>query len=232
MLAHLPQQRFSVRNGDVVEPYVIFTNPHDGSGKAYCYPTTERVVCANTYRISQGERTKGIGIRHTGNVRTKIQDAQAALGIAVQGFEEFKEAAEQMARTPFEIRHYANDVLDAVLDVTEAQAKLGADVLAATLDVTEAGLELARKEFSKKIERRAGVLDDILGIYESERCEPKGTLWASWNAVTESADHRKPGRQSKDAELRASRRFESVLVGDADELKQAAYTQAVAIMRG
>jgi hypothetical protein len=41
--------------------------------------------------------------------------------------------------------------------------------------------------------------------------------------VTEFADHRKPARQIGTEQDRLSRRFESVLNGDADEIKQTAY---------
>ena len=173
---------------------------------------------------------KGIGIRHTGNIKDKIKDAQRALGIAVQSFDEFKEAAAVMSKKPIEIRHYANDVLDACLEVTAAQALKGADALAAVLAVTEAERELERKSIAAKIERRGEILADILDRYESERCGlggMRGTAWAGFNAVTEHADHVKPGRQSGSIETRASRRFESAVSGDGDDMKQAAYQVAM-----
>jgi phage/plasmid-like protein (TIGR03299 family) len=232
MLAKMPEQSFTINGGDQVDPYVIFENCHDGTGAAFCYPTTVRVVCANTFRVSGKERGKGLSIRHTGNVKDKLEIARNALGFAVKGIEQFKDDAETMYRKPIEIKHYANDVLDAVLEVTQADALKGADALAATLQVTEANRELARKSIAKKIERRGEILDDILERYESERCgigSIRGTAWAAFNAVTEHADHAKVGRQASDLETRASRRFESTLTGDADDMKQVAYLKALAV---
>ncbi len=236
MLVHLPQQRFAVNGSDSIEPYCLFTNPHDGSGQAFCFPTTERVVCANTFRVAAtGRNAKGIGLRHTGNVKQRIGDAKVALGLAVKGFSEFKATAEAMAATKLpDIRHYASDVLDAVLEVTAAQAMTGADALAAAIATTEAERELARKSFAAKIERRGEILDDILSRYESEKCGVngmRGTVWAGFNAVTESADYNRIGRQTQDETLRLTRRMESNLNGDSDELKQAAYTTAMEYMR-
>jgi Domain of unknown function (DUF932) len=52
MLAHFPKQAFSVNGKDDVEPYVAICNPHDGTGCANCFPTSVRIVCANTYRTA------------------------------------------------------------------------------------------------------------------------------------------------------------------------------------
>jgi phage/plasmid-like protein (TIGR03299 family) len=232
MLANMPRQRFSVNGNDVQEPYVLFQNCHDGSGAAWCYPTMVRVECANTLRTSGKEKSKGLSIRHTGDIKGKIASARNALGFAVKGFEKYKESAEELVRKPMEIRHYASDVLDAVLEIsqiTAADAAKGADVLAAAIATTEAERKLAEKSFEKKIERREEILGDILERYESERCNPRGTAWGCYNAVSEFADHGKIGKQSQDKVTRDSRRFESVLSGDRDELKQAAFAQALAL---
>lgn len=230
MLAHLPQQRFSVGPKDVVEPYVIFTNSHDQGVSARCYPTSVRVVCANTFRVSGKEgKGRGISIRHNGNVKAKVKAAQQSLGLAVREFGQFADASQQMAKTPCDIKHYANDVLDAVLDVTEAEAKKGADLLAAVLETTEANRELAAKSIEKKIERRGEILADILERYESKECQNgRGTMWAGFNAVTSYADHNKIGKQYQDGDGRRSRHFESVLVGDMDTVKQVAFDKATA----
>ncbi len=232
MQAHLPQQAFTINGGDRVEPYAIFTNCHDGTGAARCYPTSVRVVCANTFRVSRKEQEKGLSIRHTGNVKDKIKAARATLGLAVQEFQEFKESAEVLYHKPCDVRHYANDVLDAVLEVTAAEAIKGADALAACLKVTEAQRELAAKSFERKIERRGEILEDILNRYETQTNGLngiRGTTWAAFNAVTEYADHGKQGRESTDFDTRMSRRFESIIAGQADELKQAAFQTALAV---
>lgn len=233
MLVHLPAQRFAVNGNDMVEPYALFTNPHDGSGQAWCFPTTERVVCANTFRIASKGKESGIGIRHTGSVKSKIKDAQEALGLAVEGFQDFSHAAEAMAKAdlPNGITHYASDVLDAVLDVTAAQALLGADALAAALKVTEAERDLAAKSFARKIERRGEVLADIMERYESERCGiggMRGSVWSGFNAVTEHADFGSESRRKVGStQQQQERRFESTISGDLDQMKQVAYTTAM-----
>lgn len=81
---------------------------------------------------------------------------------------------------------------------------------------------------------RGEILADLVARYESERCQVNGiagTLWAAMNAVTEHADYSNGKRHVGTAEAQASRKFESVLSGDADELKQVAYTEAMKMTR-
>jgi phage/plasmid-like protein (TIGR03299 family) len=234
MLVKLPEQAFSVGHRDQVDAYALFTNPHDGSGVAECFATSERVVCANTLRVARAGKKGGLKIRHTGDLKQRVADARQALNLTVQGFTEFKEQAEVLGRTPMpNITHYCNDVLDAVLDVTLADMKKGADVLAAMIEADAAERELARKSIAAKIERRGEILQDMLERYESERCGlngQRGTAWAAVNAVTESADHGKLGGKFVGSEnAKASRRFESILTGEADEAKQVAYDRALAL---
>jgi phage/plasmid-like protein (TIGR03299 family) len=235
MQVHLPKQAFAVAGGkDKVEPYAIFMNPHDGSGSAQCFALATRVVCANTYRVAAGSRKGGITIPHFGDVKAKIASAQEALGLAVKGFEDFAEKSKVLAKTPVgNVTHYANDVLDAVLEMTAADAAKETDLWAAVMRATEADRVLAERSFEQKAKARKSILDDVLERYESEKCGIggiRGTAWAAFQAVTESADHGLlGGRQVGSDAARASRRFESILNGRADEVKQVAYTKALAL---
>ena len=227
MLAHFPQQCFSVNGKDRVEPYVAICNPHDGTGCANCFPTSVRIVCANTYRTAGSKgASKGLKIRHTGNVKSKIREARTALGMAVQSFDRFKDAADTMAHSRIEAVPYFNGVLD----VTEAQMKRGFNPLESAMQATQAQLDLERKQFEAAAERRRDILSDILNRYESGTNGVggmRGTAWSAFNAVTESADHAKIGtRRVGTLDDQRSRRFENVLAGSADEMKQAAFTLA------
>jgi phage/plasmid-like protein (TIGR03299 family) len=240
MQIELPQQSFEVVKGDEVKATAIFTNPHDGSGKAWCFATNQRAVCANTLRRSMGEKHKGIGMRHTGDIKQRVADAQKALGLAVHGFEKAKVEAQTLVHTPVRANAYFHDVLDSILDVTQAQANLGAVLLTEekclelAITTTE-GRDKVFKEFRKAIEYRTTVLDDILNRYESERCGIggiRGTAWSAVQAVVESADHGRLGqplRRVGTEQEQASRRFEDALAGEVDDFKQVGYAQALAL---
>jgi phage/plasmid-like protein (TIGR03299 family) len=226
MQCELPAHNFEVVRGDEVQTFATFINPHDGSGKAWCFPTTIRVVCANTYRTASKDRAAGLGIRHTGDVRAKVADARAALGVAVREVDRFKDAADQMARERIDAPQFFNDLLDEVLEVTAADVAAGPDALARAVARTQAHFEQEQRRAARAIAARRDVLADILARYDSDRCGVggiRGTKWAAFNAVTEHADYAAPRWKVGTEADRLSRRFESVLTGDADELKQTAF---------
>jgi Domain of unknown function (DUF932) len=176
-------------------------------------------------------------IRHTGSVKSKLADARRALGLAATGFEEFRESAEVLYRTKVaDARGYFNGVLDAVLDITQAQMRQGAerlaaaDILAGIIDRQEAR-DRAVKSYQNAIDHRVSILDDIQR-HERDRCGvggARGTGWGVLNAVTEHADHRTWGRKVGTQDERDSRRLESILAGERDGMKQVAYRQVLAL---
>src|SRR5439155_21228277 len=69
--AELKECSFALPGGDENVAYAMFTNKH-GDGAAWFYPTSHRTVCANTHRVSLGDRGKGFCVRHTGELASKI----------------------------------------------------------------------------------------------------------------------------------------------------------------
>lgn len=233
MTVRLPGQDFSVNGTDEVQAYAVLFNPHDGSGVANCFPTSLRPECANTCRVAvDRDSGKGIKIRHTGNVATKIESAKHALGLAVKGFDGFRQSAELLAKTQLpDVKQYANDVLDQVLDVTAEDAAKGPELLASLLKPRTAEERATfEKCIGRKIERRDSFITDILERYESSTNGVngmRGTAWSAWNAVTEFSDHSTLNRFKGSEHTRQSRRFESAIAGDGDEMKQVAFSMAL-----
>jgi phage/plasmid-like protein (TIGR03299 family) len=228
---HLPKQSFTLPGGDEVQAFGTWVDSRVPGEAGVLFPTDDRVVCKNTLRIATSKDSgKGLRIRHNGNLKAKLDQARTALGVAVKAMDDFKGNAEVLTRTPLNVQNYANDILDAVLDVTAADALKGADALAAALQVTEAQRELEAKSFQRKIDRRESLIEDILARYDGDKCAiaPVGSAWRALNAVTEHADHSKLYRFKGTDETRASRRFESSVAGDGDEIKQVAYRMALA----
>ena len=197
MQARLPKELEIVR-GDKVGGFATFMASHDGTGAAWAYTTTLREVCANTHRVSFSEsKAKGVAIRHTGDVKSKLNDVRRAFGMAVKGFETFGEQAVRMASPvtgQMRFLPYANEVLDATLEITDAQVKMGAerladdDLLAGVLATTDANKALLVKQYARQIKGRENLLESLMDRYDSERCQ-HGTAWGGFNAFSEEADH-------------------------------------------
>ena len=231
ILARFPEGDFAVDGSDEVQSYILATNTH-GYGKAYIFATNIRVVCANTLRQAMRGKEKGIGIAHTGNISGKIAEARRAVGIAAHRFEEHKNEALAMATVDIDCRGYFEAVLDRVLDVTQAQLEVGVSSLLDTMiGIDESNRDIEAARIERMFNARTSILSDIIERYDSERCDVgRGTAWSAFNAVTESADFGLLGGRyvGKDRE---SNRFESIIGGRADDVKQEARSVAMEFMK-
>jgi len=224
MLAQLPKQGFTLGQQDRSDAYALVTMAHDGTGALYCYPTSVRVVCNNTFTASISDRCKGISIRHSGSVRQKLADAERALAGTAQAHEQFADAARHMAGKAIEIRPYAANVLEEIIQVNEAR-ELVRELIASN---DRNAKQEAEKALARKEQAHREALAEIIHRYHTEQLAEEGTAWRAFNAITDYADHGEPGRQAKDLTERRTRRFESAIDGAGDKLKQVAYRMAMA----
>lgn len=73
LLAKLPDTEIV---GDKTEPYLCFSNTHDGSGAIRVCMTPIRVVCNNTLNIALNGAKRAWSVRHTGDIQAKLQEAR------------------------------------------------------------------------------------------------------------------------------------------------------------
>ena len=236
MLANMPEE-IEVAPGDTVKPYILCTSSHDGTSSVRIFPTADRAVCRNTLRIARNNaRGKGVSFRHTTNVHARVAQARAALGFTKEAIEQFTQQTRTLARTSLAPEPYFRACLDDIVDITVAEQQVteaslrDGSILKAVLNITTASdRSKATDRLQAAITRRKELFADILDRYESDRNNNmpaiKGTAWAAYNAVSEHVDHSKLHRGNKDAESR----FERVLLGAGDDLKQAAFIRALAL---
>lgn len=79
MLAKLPPQ---VVLGDQIDPYICFTNAHDGTGAVKVCMTPVRVVCSNTLNFALSTAKRAWSTKHMGNIFNKLAEAKHTLGLA------------------------------------------------------------------------------------------------------------------------------------------------------
>ena len=77
LLAKLPD-KFNIL-GEPIDPYVVFTNTHDGSGAVKVAMTTVRVICKNTLNMALKTASRTWTARHTGSIENKLNDAMLTL---------------------------------------------------------------------------------------------------------------------------------------------------------
>jgi phage/plasmid-like protein (TIGR03299 family) len=203
MLAKLPGN-LEVCDRDVLDKYVLITNNHAGTGAVRLFPTSVRVVCANTLRlaISEVDTNKsdaglplGLKLFHTaGSLGKRVQKAKELLGVIGKSHDEFAQAARSM--------------LAKSLNTQQVSDYFG-------------GLVENRSEKS-----RGKVLTAMWDRFALPTNEGgfKSNLWTAYNAASEWADHelRVTGR----GDVRAERKFRSVLFGSAHSFKERAWASA------
>jgi len=94
LLAKMPEQIEIL--GDKVDPYMVFTNTHDGSGAVRVAMTPVRVVCNNTLNLALSQAKRTWTARHTGSIQYKMNDAMETLGLATRYLEATKATFEEL----------------------------------------------------------------------------------------------------------------------------------------
>jgi len=77
ILAKLPQEY--IMAGEHINPYLVFSNAHDGTGAIRVALTPIRVVCNNTLNLALDTAKRSWACVHTGDIRGKITDARDTL---------------------------------------------------------------------------------------------------------------------------------------------------------
>lgn len=82
-------KKLEIGSGDVVEPYALFANSHDGSMAFNIRLTTVRVVCRNTLALAFREKQFGQQFRraHQGTLREHAGAAQEFFAATLQEFD-------------------------------------------------------------------------------------------------------------------------------------------------
>ena len=82
--------------GDKIEPYLVFTNTHDGSGAVRVTCTGVRVCCNNTLNLALKQAKRVWSARHTGSIESKLDDAMQTLQLAHKYLDATKETMEDL----------------------------------------------------------------------------------------------------------------------------------------
>ncbi|MBO4999181.1 MAG: DUF945 domain-containing protein [Lachnospira sp.] len=96
LLAHLPQEYIIA--GERISPYLLFSNTHDGSGAIRAAVTPIRVVCNNTLNLALNTAKRSWSTIHTGDIRSKLEEAKNTLFMANAYMDELGREFENLRR--------------------------------------------------------------------------------------------------------------------------------------
>ena len=159
---------------DRLDTYVLVSNGHGGVASFSTWPTSVRVVCANTMRMSTRDAGKGIRFRHTGDFEEKVRMARAVLGTAQKETELFGERVKALVSKGMNTATL-REFMEKAWEITYGRIST-----------------VSKESMAATIERRDAQIEEWLGMMENERNSIKGirgSLWSAYNAVTEWHDH-------------------------------------------
>ena len=196
VMAKLPDD-IKITPDDVIQPYILLSNSHDGSTALRMQITPIRVVCANTLSVALGSNG-GFYAKHTRNVMQRAKDAREVLGLANAYYEMFARQVDQLVNTRMtviEVQEYLQKVYQFKADQTYADQ-------------------------DHRIVKAYETTLDLLGHPTNTLGGIQGTQWAAYNAVTYYIDHEKPVRGQA---YRDDRILDSSWFGTGAGIRQRAY---------
>ena len=159
--------------GDAVEPYLVFTNSHDGTGAVKVAVTPIRVVCQNTLTLALSSAKRTWSTKHCGDIQGKMDDAKRTLGFATAYVESLKEESEKLT----EIVVLAPQFADFVMKMFPTDSKMS-------------------QRQVENVERQRRALAELYN-HKDDIQKFHGTAYGVLNAVADYMVHFLPARQSK-----------------------------------
>lgn len=156
---------FKLFNGkDLIESYLLFTNPHLWGYATSVSLTNIRVVCKNTLNLSLSSGTKDKIIKVNHRAEFNAEEIKTTLGLSAKKLGQYQEVAELLS--------------------TRKASKEDIVEYFKTLFPVLTQKENSEKEMSKSADTLMKVLDEQPGANLG-----RGTWWQPYNAVTYFTDH-------------------------------------------
>ena len=168
LLARLPETEIA---GDKTEPYICFTNTHDGSGAIRVCMTPIRVVCNNTLNLALGSARRAWSARHTGDMASKMHEARVCLEMASAYMNDLSQTADRLANTTV-TRDRLREILDEMFPVTEDST-----------DREKQNIQKLKNEY-------------MVCYFAPDILKFRGTAWGAVNAMSDMISHNAPRRKT------------------------------------
>ena len=169
LLAKMPERKIL---GDKFDPYICFTNSHDGFGAVKVCMTPIRVVCNNTLNLALSTANRMWSTRHIGDIQTKLQEAKLTLLHANDYMNELNVTAEKLADKK----------------VTEAEMEAIFDTI----------YPIKEDDSNRKKNNVFDLKENFFRCYNMEDiAQFKGTAWGIVNAATDLVAHVAPARMTE-----------------------------------
>lgn len=182
LLARMPEAKIA---GDDVEPYLCFTNTHDGTGAVRVCMTPVRVVCNNTLNFALSSAKRSWSVKHTGDIHKKIEEARDTLELANRYMTNLGEYADMLTNITVD-EAMLNKILGKMFP-------LGKDAS----DRQKANVEKLKENY-------------MVCYLAPDIAKFRGTAWGALNAMTDMVGHSAPNRETQNY---AENRWNAIMQG-------------------
>ena len=115
LLAKMPVQKVL---DDEVEPYMFFSNSHDGTGAIKIGMTPIRIVCNNTLSMAISNAKRSWSTKHVGDMQSKLEEARMCLQMADKYMKRLDEEADRLANAKL-YKEQIDEILDELFPIDE-----------------------------------------------------------------------------------------------------------------
>lgn len=115
LLAKMPTKKVL---DDDIEPFMVFTNSHDGTGAIRIAMTPIRVVCQNTLNIALNNAKRQWSTKHVGDMQSKLEEAKLCLQLADNYMTNLDIEADRLANAKI-YREQIEEILDEMFAVDD-----------------------------------------------------------------------------------------------------------------
>lgn len=204
-----------------IDPYLCFTNNHDGKGAVRVAITPVRVVCQNTLNLALAQASRHWTCAHKGDIQGKLEEARMTLSNAEMYMKALEEEFGELKLkkvTDTQVREMTDKLVELEFNTLfkKAMKKNKGNVI----DFKE---ELKRQKFEEKLNRKR---NDIITIYNDkpDLRDTERTAFRFVNAVSDYATHTTDHKNTKNYQENLFMR-----VADGHPLIDTAYGLALAV---
>ena len=86
ILLKLTSRSLEVKDGDIIKPYFLLSNSHDGSSSLQLLFTFTRVVCWNTLSAALSQGKEKMNFRHMSGITDRMEEAKQIIDFTRQSF--------------------------------------------------------------------------------------------------------------------------------------------------
>jgi len=175
-----------------IDPYLVFTNAHDGTGAVRVAITPIRVVCQNTLNLALSKASRHWSCAHKGDIQSKLEEARYTLASA----ERYMAALEEefgVLKLKKVSESDVNRMTEELLKAEFADLYKKADMSGKIIDFKEA---VTQQKYEEKLNRKR---NDILNIYydKPDLKDTEHTAFRFVNAVSDYATHTTDHKNTK-----------------------------------